>query len=142
VAASRLSSQTSYRGVFGLGLSGLAGDMLMLWRMNALDRWGTFAAAEAPSNSTIGISSPTILSMNDNWTSGGSFFLKGVADGTWSGNSIGQGINHIGGYYSPPTDQTSNMDLGMLLMSASPFSDALRKRVEKNTGFSFKIACS
>ena len=144
IVIKRLSSQTGDRGIYQVGTTGATGDMVLLLRSGSVDRWCTYTSNYVYANTTIGTSSPYILSSNDNAGSGGAFFAGGTADGTWTGNGIAQGINHIGGYYtvSPAIDQTSNIDLGALMMTSATLSDPLRKRVEKSYAYSFKIACS
>jgi len=138
-----LSSQAIYRGLFSVTTTAQLGDTVLLLRMTS-DKWGTYVAADAPATTALTIGAPAILAMTDNSASGGSFNFNGNANGTWTGNSISQGQNHIGGYYtsSPLVDQTSNIDLGVFVMTASPLAAPLRRRVESSFGFSFKIACS
>ena len=144
VALNRLSSQTGYRSVYAVGTTGALGESLMVVRQQTVDKWGTYTTVEAIANSAVPISTPVILTMTDNNNSGGSFFYGGAADGTWTGNAIGQGPNHIGGYYtsSPLLDQTMNADLGAFVMTSASLADPLRKRIEKTLAYSFKIACS
>lgn len=118
--------------------------MVLLIRSGTTDKWSTYTTNYVYANTTIGISSPCILSSNDDAGSGGAFFFGGNADGTWTGNGVAQGINHIGGYYtvSPAVDQTSNIDLGALMMTSATLSNPLRKLVQNSLAYSFKIACS
>jgi hypothetical protein len=140
----RLSAQTGQRTVFGLGISGLTGDTVMILAKDTGLQWGTYVSTWVLANSVVPTLSPTILTMTDDASSGGSFFIRGAADGTWVGNSIGQGINHIGGYYStsPAIDQTSNVDIGAFYITSAALSSSVRKRLEQSLGYSFKIACS
>jgi hypothetical protein len=144
VVLNRLSSQTGDRGIYQVGTTGATGDMVLLLRSGSVDRWCTYTSNYVYANTTIGTSSPCILSSNDNAGSGGAFFFGGAADGTWTGNGVAQGINHIGGYYtaSPLVDQTSNVDIGALMMTSATLSDSLRKLVQNSLAYSFKIACS
>ena len=143
VVLSRLSSQSSYRGLCAFGDSSTAGTMMLL-RMDPPAQWGTFTTVNATATSTIATSSPTIMTTIDNAGSGGSFFLKGVSDGTWTGNSAGQLQKHIGGAYLPaiPANQTSNVDMGAVYLMSVAMTDSVRKRIERGLGYSFKVACS
>jgi hypothetical protein len=142
-ALNYLSSQAIYRGLFSVTTTAQLGDTVLLLRMTS-NKWGTYVAADKPATTALTIGAPAILSMTDDRASGGSFNFNGNANGTWTGNSISQGQNHIGGYYtsSPLIDQTSNIDLGAFVMTATPLSAPLRRRVESSFGYSFKIACS
>jgi hypothetical protein len=138
-----LSPQAIYRGLFSISTAGALGDTVLLLRMTS-DKWGTYVAADAPATTALTIGTPAILSMTDNASSGGSFNFNGADNGTWTGNSISQGQNHLGGYYtsSPLVDQTSNIDLGAFYMTSAALSSSVRKRLEQSLGYSFKIACS
>jgi hypothetical protein len=143
VVLSRLSSQSSYRGLCAFGDSNSSGTVMLL-RMNSPTEWGTYTGVNAISNTTIATSSPTIMTTIDNAASGGSFFLKGVADGTWTSNSVGQLQKHIGGLYLPGLSafQGSNVDMGAVYLMSVAMTDSVRKRIERGLGYSFKIACS
>jgi len=144
VVLNRLASQTGARGIYQVGTVGATGDMVLLLRSDTTDKWCTYTTNFAYANTTIGISAPCILSSNDNAGSGGAFFFGGNADGTWTGNGVAQGINHIGGYYtvSPAIDQTSNIDIGALMMTSATLANPLRKRVQNSLAYAFKISCS
>jgi hypothetical protein len=144
VVLNRLSSQTGNRGIVSIGTTGGTGDMFIFIRSPTTDKWGYFPTNYAYANTTLGISSPCIISSNDNSTSGGDYFFGGNTDGTWTGQSGSQGVNHIGGYYtaSPLVDQTSNIDVGALLITSATLSNSLRKLVQNGLAYSFKIACS
>lgn len=139
---SRITAQTSYRGIFAAGAWTSAGTMML--SRTGLTPWGTYTGTDARASSTIATGSPTILVMIDNAASGGSFYVQGVSDGTWTGNTEGQEFKHIGGVYSATAaaNQVSNMDLGALYLLSSAASSALRRRLERGFGYSFKIACS
>ncbi len=143
VVLNRLSAQTGDRGIASVGLAG-SGNMVLLMRGAGTDRWATYTTTYAYDSTAISVSSPCILTSNDNAGGGGAFFFGGNADGTWTGDSISQGLNHLGGYYtvSPAIDQTSNIDLGAFVMTSATLSNPLRKLVQNTLAYSFKIACS
>lgn len=134
-AYQKRSTQTGYRGVCAFGPSGSTGTML-LSVVNS-GNWGTYTTTNAPASTLIANSTPSLCVVEDNGASGGSFYLNGSSDGTWTGNTIGQLLKHIGG----DATQEANIDVGMVLLT-EPLSNPLRKLIEKSIGFSFKIACS
>lgn len=129
------SSQDFYRGIVALGPADEGGTML-LSVVNA-GNWGTFTTSQQQANTLVSTSTPSILTLKDDASNGGTFFLNGSNDGTWSGNSSGQNDKHIGGV----SGQSANIDVGSI-WALSYVSDSVRKLIEKSIGFSFKIACS
>jgi hypothetical protein len=141
---SRVTSQTNYRGIFAYGPSTVSSQGTSFFiSLVTSNKWGTFTATAGvgspqPANTQIAATTPSILTMIDNDGSGGNFYLNALADGTWTGTSVGQGQDHLGGY-NP--GQSSNIDVGAFLL-APKFENPLRRRVEHSYGYSFKIACS
>ncbi len=140
---SRVTSQTSYRGIFSSGASPPSQGVSLFISLGGSDKWGTFSATAGvgspqPANTQIAATTPTILTMIDNDSSGGNYYRNALADGTWTGTSVGQAQDQIGGY-NP--GQSSNLDIGAFLV-APKFENPLRRRIEHSYGYSFKIACS
>lgn len=128
----RIASQTGYRGIAASGSS-------MLLARQGTDKWGTFTATDANATTTLSIGVPYILTMVDNNASGGSFFLYGATDGTYTGNSAGQSSKHIGGLLG--ANQGVNADIaGIVLLPA--ISASLVRRIEQSFAYSFKLPCS
>jgi hypothetical protein len=135
VVAKVRSTQASYRGFAAAGASSAAGTMI-LSRLS-VDKWGTYTASDQPATSTPANGTPYVFTMEDNAASGGAFFLNGAADGTYTGNSIGQPSKHIGGY----TGQCTASDIAVVTLMPA-VSSALRKRLQFANAYSFKISCN
>ena len=132
------SVQSGYRGICAFGPDTPAGTMLL--SMVNGGNWGTFVAAASPvpANTSVSTLTPTIFQMVDNDTTG-EFYRNEVADGTWTGQTLGQSTKHIGGLSS--ASQFAHIDLGALWLTPSG-SAAYRKRIARGLALSFKIACS
>ena len=122
-----LSTQSGYRGIIAIGPSGVNGSML-LSRVNS-SKWGTYTGSNAPSNSDVSSTQFKIHCIIDNSGAGGLFYLNGLADGFYTGNSHGQTAAHVGG--DPSVSQWSNCDIAEILVFPTALSPEDRRKVEK-----------
>lgn len=93
----RTNTGTGYQGIFYAGASSSAGTM-MLANLSTANKWGVYTTVEQASSTQLtSATTPVVLSMVDNGASGGTFYTNGVANGTWTGNTIGSSEPTIGG---------------------------------------------
>lgn len=91
------NTMTGYRGIFQMGDANASGSMMLANHSTAL-KWGVYTTAEqAASTQLTAANTPMLLTMVDNAASGGTFYTNGVANGTWTGDSIGSSEKRIGG---------------------------------------------
>lgn len=64
-------------------------------------KWGTYTGANQEAGTTLSTSTPYTLGMVASGGGGGTFYLNGASDGTWSGNCVGNsaGTDSIGAEY-------------------------------------------
>jgi hypothetical protein len=122
-----ISIGSGYRSIFACG-NDTQGSIIAT-RLNASSgRWGTYTTIDAPANTTLATGQSVLLTMIDSAAGGGSFFINGASNGTWTGNTVGQGIAQIGGW--PSIDQAQNCDIAELIVFPTALSATDRQNVE------------
>jgi len=122
----KITEQTFYRGIIGIGPSNSSGSSMLARVGN--NKWGTFTTTDARANSDTGTTNFGIYAIIDNAASGGSFFLNGSADGTYSGNTVGQLTANVGGQ---DISQAYNGDIAEILVFSRALSTTERQAVER-----------
>jgi hypothetical protein len=120
-----LSIGTGYRCVFSCG-NASQGSLLLTKISTA--KWGTYTAVDAPATTTLATGQAMVLTMIDSAAAGGLFYLNGISDGTWAGNSAGQTDAQVGG--SGNIGQSQNCDIAEVLVYPTALSTTNRQAVE------------
>lgn len=114
---------------------------MMLMRSNpGTNKWGAYGSGILEANSSPTAGSNNVFAMMDNAASGGSFFINGSADGTWTGDTIGQSPMHIGGLVG--AGQATNMSVGAVVMINAAIAGPLRNRLTQALALIWKIPCN
>lgn len=119
----RLSIQYGYRSVTAFG-TGADGSMLLSQITSG--KWGSFTDVEVSANTTSATLALGCYTIVDNAGSGGAFYLNGAADGTYTGNIIGQSYSGISGQ----SGQETNMNLHELVIYNTTLTSGERAQVE------------
>lgn len=116
----------TFTGIMAIG-TGSSG-MMMLARVGTPTRWGTFASSSVSSNTQLVTGTRYVLCMQDANNNAISFFRNGAADGTSTGNSAGQTINHLFGLLD---GQEFGGDICEVLVYSSVLAASARSQVER-----------
>ena len=119
------STQAAYRTILAMGASTSAGTSFYA-NMSGSNRWGTYSSAAQPATTAISNNVAYLLTMVDSSASGQAFYLDGVADGTGTGNTIGESTKNVGGAGST----FLNADFAEILVYPSALGSADRAAVE------------
>jgi hypothetical protein len=128
-------SLSGYRVIAAAGDNTSAGSMLNA--NTSSSKWGSYGSGDINANTALASGDVAILTLSDA-AGTGSFFRNGAADGTFTDNTIGQAVKHIGG----TGGQEVPMKLGAIVLFFSAVSAALRRRIEQSLAFSFRIPCA
>ena len=123
-----MDAQAGYRGIYSSDGDGSANETNVFSKMSA-NNWGTYGAgADRPANSNIQSAGWKLLTVSRVAAGTGTFYLNGVADGTFT-NSQGQSsTGHLGGGLGYSQEIAGYV--GEVLVFSRTLSDVERMSVE------------
>jgi hypothetical protein len=128
-------TQSSYKGIFGLGDS-LNTGLVINSRLAFSPNWGTYGSSDQPSTQSLQSAGIRLIEMYGTYSVGThNFYTNGASSGTYNSTS-GQVVGHIGGH--APANQFFNGDISEVIYYNADRT-ASRIPIESNINNYYKI---